>query len=51
LEGFVENHAEEIARGRDPMQLLRDCARRLVRTAWLEDWKGRVLPWEREKPS
>jgi hypothetical protein len=48
-EEFIKNHAEEIARGWDAMQLLRDCARRLIRTARLELWKGHVLPWERSK--
>jgi hypothetical protein len=47
-ESFIANHEREAAAGWDPMQLLRDCARRLVRTARLEDWRGHVLPWERE---
>jgi hypothetical protein len=50
-ESFIANHEREAAAGWDPMKLLRDCARRLVRTARLEDWRGKVLPWEREKPS
>ena len=48
-ESFIANHEREAAAGWDPMKLLRDCARRLVRTARLEDWKGKALPWERSK--
>jgi hypothetical protein len=50
-ESFGANHEREAAAGWDALKLLRDCARRLVRTARLEDWKGHVLPWERQKPA
>jgi hypothetical protein len=46
-ESFIVNHEREAAAGWDPMKLLRDCARRLVRTAKLEEWKGKELPGER----
>jgi hypothetical protein len=48
-ESFIANHEREAAAGWDALKLLRDCARRLVRTARLEDWKGKALPWERSK--
>ena len=50
-ESFIANHEREAAADWDALKLLRDCARRLVRTARLEEWKGHVLPWEPEKPA
>jgi hypothetical protein len=50
-EALIADHEHEAAAGYDPLAMLRSCARRQVKIARLEEWKGHVLPWEREKPS